>query len=102
MVWPRAGACAISSCETRTTTAGAKEAVVADHALHVLDCGTLTFPRHGIYFNGGEEIIVAPIPAHIITHPEGNVLYDTGFPIGAFSDPSYFGEGLAGYKPGNT
>jgi glyoxylase-like metal-dependent hydrolase (beta-lactamase superfamily II) len=75
---------------------------VADHALHVLDCGTLTFPRYGIYFNGGDEIIVVPIPAHVITHPEGNVLYDTGFPLEAFSDPGYFGEGLAGYKQGDS
>ena len=48
---------------------------MADHALHVLDCGTLTFPRYGIYFNGGEEIIVAPIPAHVITHPV-SVMHD--------------------------
>jgi glyoxylase-like metal-dependent hydrolase (beta-lactamase superfamily II) len=75
---------------------------VADHALHVLDCGTLTFPRSGIYFNGGDEIIDVPIPAHVITHPEGNVLYDTGFPLEVFTDPPHFDPALEAYKPGKS
>jgi len=70
---------------------------LADHALHVLDCGSLTFPRAGIYFNGGEEIITVPIPAYVITHPEGNVVYDTGFPLECATDPQHFDEALASY-----
>jgi glyoxylase-like metal-dependent hydrolase (beta-lactamase superfamily II) len=72
---------------------------LADHELHVLDCGSLTFPRSGIYFNGGDEIITVPIPAYLITHPEGNVVYDTGFPLECIDDPDHFGEGLADFKP---
>lgn len=71
---------------------------MTDHALHVLNCGTLTFPRSGIYFNGGDEIITAPIPAYLITHPDGNIVYDTGFPLECVTDPPHFEEALAGYQ----
>ena len=67
---------------------------MADHELHVLDCGTLTFPRSGIYFNGGDEIITVPIPAYLIKHPKGNVVYDTGFPLECVTDPPHFEEAL--------
>ena len=63
---------------------------MADHELHVLNCGTLTFPRYGIYYNGGEEEITVPIPAYLLTHPEGHVVYDTGFPLACATDPHHF------------
>jgi N-acyl homoserine lactone hydrolase len=75
---------------------------LADHELHVLNCGTLTFPRYGIYYNGGEEEITVPIPAYLLTHPEGHVVYDTGFPLACATDPHHFAEPLWGYKPGMT
>ena len=75
---------------------------MADHELHVLDCGTLTFPRSGIYFNGGDEIITVPIPAYLIKHPKGNVVYDTGFPLECVTDPPHFEEALSAYQVGMT
>ena len=75
---------------------------MTDHAVHILDCGRLVFPRMGIYFNGGDEIISVPIPAYLIEHPKGNVVYDTGFPLQAADDKSYFGDALAAYEPEMT
>jgi glyoxylase-like metal-dependent hydrolase (beta-lactamase superfamily II) len=51
-----------------------------DHALHVLDFGSMTFERQHVVFMGGTEIVTVPIPGALIVHPEGNVLYDSGFP----------------------
>jgi N-acyl homoserine lactone hydrolase len=59
------------------------------HAMHVLDCGTTTFPKSGLFFGGGDEDITTPTPAYVVTHPEGNVLFDAGFPLGCI-DPPYF------------
>lgn len=75
---------------------------MAEYELHVLDCGTLTFPKSGIYYGGGDEIITVPIPAYLIVHPKGNVVYDTGFPLECLDDPGHFGEGLAAYQVNMT
>lgn len=53
---------------------------MADHALHVLDYGSLTLPTQGVIYGGGTDPITVPITGWLLTHPEGNVLFDSGYP----------------------
>jgi glyoxylase-like metal-dependent hydrolase (beta-lactamase superfamily II) len=78
---------------------------VPDHALHVLDLGALELPTEHVVWMGGSERIVVPIPGFVITHPGGNVLFDSGFPKECLTDPKHFGESADVYdirmKPEN-
>src|SRR4051812_32315775 len=53
---------------------------MADHALHLLDYGSLTSPAQATIFGAGFDPHTVPITGWLITHPEGNVLFDTGYP----------------------
>src|SRR3954447_19930307 len=57
-----------------------------DHALHVLDLGSLTLPTEGVIYGGGKDPITVPIPGYLIEHPNGNVLFDSGFPRGCLTE----------------
>jgi N-acyl homoserine lactone hydrolase len=59
---------------------------MADHALHVLDLGSLTLPKQGVIFAGGTDPITVPIPGFLIEHPKGNVLFDSGYPRGCLTE----------------
>lgn len=63
---------------------------MSDHALHVLDCGTMTMQRQVIHFMEGVEPLTIPIRAFVITHPEGNVLVDSGLPLEVVEDPTHW------------
>ena len=63
---------------------------MSSHALHVLDCGTMTLQRQVIHFMEGAEPLTIPIRAFVITHPEGNVLVDSGLPLEAIEDPAHW------------
>ncbi len=60
------------------------------HSLRVLDCGTMTMPRQIIYSMEGTDPLTIPIRAYVVTHPEGNVLIDSGLPREAIDDPAYW------------
>ncbi len=47
-------------------------------SLHVLDCGRLTLPRDQIWFGGGSELVTVPIPAFLIRHPDGDLVFEGG------------------------
>ena len=51
--------------------------------LRAFTCGWLNLPTS--FYIGGEEsaIVRAPIPAYLIEHPKGRVLFDTGLPLRA-------------------
>jgi glyoxylase-like metal-dependent hydrolase (beta-lactamase superfamily II) len=75
---------------------------VSDHKLHVLDFGSMTFERQHVVFMGGTEIVTVPIPGALIVHPEGNILYDSGF-TPEVCEGGPLPEGLEGtFKPNVT
>jgi len=45
--------------------------------LHAFTCGWLTGPT-GLFLDGEEGRLRVPVPAFLIAHPKGNVLFDTG------------------------
>ncbi|MBS1882224.1 MAG: N-acyl homoserine lactonase family protein [Actinobacteria bacterium] len=51
---------------------------MADISIEVLDCGRITLPRNQIYFGEGEERVTASVPAFLIRHPKGNILFEGG------------------------
>jgi glyoxylase-like metal-dependent hydrolase (beta-lactamase superfamily II) len=53
---------------------------MADHALHVLDLSWFTVPTGAVIHSGGNDPMQVPIPGFVITHPKGNVLFDSGWP----------------------
>lgn len=46
--------------------------------MQVLDCGRITLPRDQIVFAGGTDPVTVPVPAFLIRHPEGNLLFEGG------------------------
>jgi glyoxylase-like metal-dependent hydrolase (beta-lactamase superfamily II) len=62
----------------------------------VLDLGALTLPKETVVFMGGSERIAVPIPGFVVEHPEGNVLFDSGFPEECLTDSAHF-EGMDVY-----
>lgn len=60
-----------------------------DLQLYAMTCGWLTMPMQTII--GGEDgSIKIPIPAYLIRHPKGTVLFDTGMSLKAQQDPAEF------------
>lgn len=53
--------------------------------LHAFTCGHLTLPR-AMMLKGGEGMITVPVPAYLITHPRGLVLFDTGLHVATQED----------------
>lgn len=59
--------------------------------LHGFTCGWITAPM-AAFVEGEEGSITAPVPAYLIEHPKGRVVFDTGLPFGVTTDK----EGLLG------
>jgi N-acyl homoserine lactone hydrolase len=51
---------------------------MSEISVEVLDCGRITLPRNQIYFGEGEERVTVPVPAFLIRHPAGNILFEGG------------------------
>jgi glyoxylase-like metal-dependent hydrolase (beta-lactamase superfamily II) len=67
--------------------------------IYALNCGTLEFERYSFFPDAprGEAMLV-PVPAFLVVHPKGKVLFDTGIHENGFRDPAaHFGKGLAAY-----
>jgi glyoxylase-like metal-dependent hydrolase (beta-lactamase superfamily II) len=63
--------------------------------LHAFTCGYLTIPR-AFMLDGEEGLIKVPVPAYLVTHPKGRVLFDTGLHEAALENPAaHVGEMLA-------
>jgi len=62
--------------------------------LYAFDCGQLTMPT-GTFLENEEGSMTVPVPAFLIKHPKGSVLFDSGLHDQLRTDPlSYFGEEL--------
>jgi hypothetical protein len=55
--------------------------------LRALTCGWLDGPRE-LFLEGETGRLRVPVPAFLIEHPEGNVLFDSGLHVDAQSDPA--------------
>ena len=73
--------------------------------LYAFTCGTVT-GEFAHLMEGGEDDITVPIPAFLIEHPKGRVLFDTGLHADCQHDPAgRLGPRLAGifrigFQPG--
>ena len=67
--------------------------------VYALNCGTLEFERRSFFPDAERGIgMRVPVPAFLVTHPRGKVLFDTGIHAEGFSDPvAHFGKDLAAY-----
>ncbi len=54
-----------------------------------LHCGTLAAPRSSFKEGGDDETLVIPVPAWLIRHPKGIVLFDTGMHPDLASDTPF-------------
>ena len=64
--------------------------------LYAFTCGTVT-GEFAHLMEGGEDDITVPIPAFLIEHPKGRVLFDTGLHADCQHDPAgRLGPRLAG------
>lgn len=63
--------------------------------LYAFTCGLLTIP-HAFLLEGARGRVTVPIPAYLIVHPRGKVLFDSGLNVLTQSDPeAYIGpEGM--------
>lgn len=64
--------------------------------LYAMSCGRIR-SRKNVFVSDADrnEVIEAPMPVFLITHPEGNILFDTGPYPGVFRDPLSYWGGLA-------
>lgn len=67
--------------------------------LYALNCGALEFERRSFFPDAPKgEAMRVPVPAFLVAHPKGRVLFDTGIHEDGFRDPAaHFGPGLAAY-----
>ena len=67
--------------------------------LYALNCGTLEFERRSFFPDSAKGIALrVPVPAFMVVHPKGKVLFDTGIHADGFRDPvAHFGKDLAAY-----
>lgn len=63
---------------------------MADHELFLLDCGLIEEPRDFMYAHEGQADVRVPIVAYAITHPQGNVLVETGLPLELAADRGWW------------
>lgn len=96
------------TCMTGLTAAAvstclAVAAQAQDIKLYAFSSGALTIGK-GILQNLGpmDPPIQIPVGFHVITHPKGNVLFDTGNNDRIIEDPSYWGAAFDALKPVNT
>ena len=52
-------------------------------ALRAFTCGWLNLPVSFFIENGGDTVLRSPVPAYLIEHPKGRVLFDTGLTVRA-------------------
>ena len=64
-----------------------------------LNCGALEFDRRSFFPDAEKGIAMRiPVPAFLVVHPKGKVLFDTGIHADGFRDPlAHFGKDLAAY-----
>ena len=64
-----------------------------------LNCGVLEFERRSFFPESERGVAMrVPVPAFLVTHPRGKVLFDTGIHADGFRDPvAHFGKDLAAY-----
>lgn len=72
--------------------------------LYSFSSGALTNTRLGFFQNLGDmtKPLSIPVGFFVISHPMGNVVFDTGNNDKIIEDPSYWGPLFDGYKPVNT
>lgn len=63
--------------------------------LYALECGQLTMAT-GTFLEGEEGMMKVPVPAFLVRHPKGSLLFDSGLADRSKSEPlEYFGPVLA-------
>lgn len=67
--------------------------------LYALNCGALELERCSFFPDAESGVAMrVPVPAFLVVHPKGKVLFDTGIHANGFRDPvAHFGKGLAAY-----
>lgn len=71
--------------------------------LYVLNSGSLELGKGALQnLAPMEPKIRIPVAMFVITHPKGNVMFDTGNNDRLLEDPSYWGPNFAALKPGVT
>lgn len=66
--------------------------------LFALRCGELEFDRRAFFPDGPKAPMRVPVPAFLVIHPKGKLLFDTGIHENGFKDAAaHYGEALAGY-----
>jgi N-acyl homoserine lactone hydrolase len=69
--------------------------------LYVLNSGSLQLGKGALQnLSPMEPKITIPVAMFVITHPKGNVMFDTGNNDRIIEDPSYWGPNYASLKPG--
>jgi hypothetical protein len=60
--------------------------------LYAFTCGEITIP-HGFLIEGAKGKLRVPVPAYLIVHPRGRVLFDSGLHLAIQADPlAHMGE----------
>jgi glyoxylase-like metal-dependent hydrolase (beta-lactamase superfamily II) len=70
--------------------------------LYVFSSGALTIGKHILMNLGPQDTIKVPVGFFVVTHPKGNVLFDTGNNDKIITDPSYWGPFFKSLSPVNT
>jgi len=67
--------------------------------VYALHCGAIEFDRRSFFPDAARgEVLRVPVPAFLVAHPKGKVLFDTGIHAEAFADPAArLGEEIAKY-----
>ena len=66
--------------------------------IYALRCGAIEFDRRSFFPDAPRQAMRVPVPAFLITHPKGKVLFDTGIHADGFRDPvAHYGKDLAAY-----
>ena len=67
--------------------------------IYALNCGALEFERRSFFPDAPRGAAMrVPVPAFLVVHPKGKVLFDTGIHADGFRDPAaHFGKDLAAY-----
>lgn len=69
-----------------TVMRGAPSATTVPMRLHAMTCGWLTGPA-GLFLGGAHGKLRVPVPAFLVEHPKGRVLFDTGMHPDVQRDP---------------
>jgi glyoxylase-like metal-dependent hydrolase (beta-lactamase superfamily II) len=70
--------------------------------LYVFSSGALNVGKNMLMNLGPQDIIKVPVGFFVVTHPKGNVLFDTGNNDKIITDPSYWGPFFKALSPVNT